>query len=448
MRSIILEYPGVLLITLLSLQCIWSLKAPLLECFTNGLRLYFQPDEPFSGHIYVKGSFMQKKCHLDYTQNPLSVPSYFPISYKNGCNMKCEEQNEPPGVNYRLLLVVQNHRLFVTKDDVIYSINCFYRKGFDSLTQDVEIRNGLTTVKLSGESTFKCSYQLLDSLNGNLVSYANVGDNLYHKWRCASDTELPTKYGMLVHSCYARENDDVIFQLVDDRGCVVDNTLMQPLIYSNNLTLAYTVIPAFKFVNQPIVRFQCKVTLCIKEQNNCERITPPVCKRSPKMVFQQEIGDVEAAAVTTESTLSSNTKLLCQTTDNGVEQQCQTTSEDAADYTTNIVTGGTTESNISVASNRVNNETGNYKQKRSVNESRLPMNSRKFPTVANPADANHLILDVDADQLIIFEQNEMNQTSSTEMAGHSCLYEFITDEMEATLLSFHMFQQHVFYYDS
>ncbi|KAM3718642.1 Cuticlin-1 [Dirofilaria immitis] len=194
MRSIILEYPGVLLITLLSLQCIWSLKAPLLECFTNGLRLYFQPDEPFSGHIYVKGSFMQKKCHLDYTQNPLSVPSYFPISYKNGCNMKCEEQNEPPGVNYRLLLVVQNHRLFVTKDDVIYSINCFYRKGFDSLTQDVEIRNGLTTVKLSGESTFKCSYQLLDSLNGNLVSYANVGDNLYHKWRCASVVFMQRMY--------------------------------------------------------------------------------------------------------------------------------------------------------------------------------------------------------------------------------------------------------------
>ncbi|KAK6103449.1 Zona pellucida-like domain family protein [Brugia pahangi] len=127
--------------------------------------------------------------------------------------------------------------------------------------------------ELENEITTNCAYDVLNSINGESVKYANVGDRLIHKWSCESD-----KYGMLVHSCFVYESDSDTFQLVDNQGCITDHTLMDPLHYSDSLTLAYSVIPAFKFVDKLTIRFQCKVALCIKAQNGCEGISPPKCE--------------------------------------------------------------------------------------------------------------------------------------------------------------------------
>ncbi|VDM49595.1 unnamed protein product [Toxocara canis] len=56
---------------------------------------------------------------------------------------------------------------------------------------------------------------------------------------------------------------------------------MEPLKYSPDLTTATSIAPAFKFADQMIVHFACRVTLCTREQLGCEGITPPVCQFLP-----------------------------------------------------------------------------------------------------------------------------------------------------------------------
>ncbi|EJD76455.1 hypothetical protein LOAG_16584 [Loa loa] len=113
----------------------------------------------------------------------------------------------------------------------------------------------------------------MNSVDGEPIKYANVGDQLVHKWSCESE-----EYGMLIHSCFVHKSDGASFQFVDNQGCVIDHTLMEPLIYNDDLTVAHSVVPAFKFADQLTIRFQCKVTSCNKAQNGCEGISPPNCE--------------------------------------------------------------------------------------------------------------------------------------------------------------------------
>ncbi|VDM91378.1 unnamed protein product [Onchocerca ochengi] len=332
----------------------------------DGLRLFFESEMPFYGHIYVKESFMNKRCHLDFTQKPLT-------------NAK-----EPPGFNYYIIVVVQYHHLFLTKDDRIYRVKCFYRKGSDNLNLDMEVGNVLTTKELSSENVMKCVYEVRDS-TGKPVKYANVGDKLIHTWNCASE-----KYGMLIHSCFVRKSDDNVFQLVDDRGCITDSTLMDPLEYSEDLTKAFSVVPAFKFVDEPMIHFQCKVTVCIKEENGCKGISPPDCKIEPSRTVptQQTPTTTKSAKSTSSSMVSPESDQLCEITQREVGQ----------------------------------NETRNYKRKRSVKKSELTMDSlsRKFLIMMNSTTVNHFTLDVNADQLMILERNEMNRRRSPEILNIAC----------------------------
>lgn len=55
--------------------------------------------------------------------------------------------------------------------------------------------------------------------------------------------------------------------------CVHDETLMEPLKYSSDLTTATSAAFAFKFADQMIVHFSCRITLCTRAENGCEGIS-------------------------------------------------------------------------------------------------------------------------------------------------------------------------------
>uniref|UniRef100_A0AAF5PYE0 ZP domain-containing protein n=1 Tax=Wuchereria bancrofti TaxID=6293 RepID=A0AAF5PYE0_WUCBA len=376
-RSVVVQ-PKFLFIALLS-QRVWTLQEqPTLECFSDGLRLYFEPEKPFCGHIYVKGYFMHEKCHLDFTQNPIVSPFYFSILYKSACIQKCEVQKEPPSINYNTVIIVQHHYLFLTQADRAFSVNCSYETGHDSLSKNIEINGGLATTDLENRIVTNCVYEILmDSVDGQPVKYANVGDQLVHKWSCASE-----EYGMLIHSCFVHTPDNATFQFIDGQGCITDQTLMDPLTYSDNLTVAHSVVPAFKFADQLIIQFQCKVTLCVKAGNSCENISPPNC----------EIASSLTSISLLTSTLQSTDSAICNDDFNASEPNCSATSDV---------------------------EHMSYRRKRFLNESQMTINSLSL-TKANSTNANRFTLDVHADQLVIFERNEINQTRSARVPHVSC----------------------------
>ncbi|VDP11575.1 unnamed protein product [Onchocerca flexuosa] len=408
MRSVVV-LPEVFFITLLS-QWVWTLKEPILECYMNGLRLFFESEKPFYGHIYVQESFVNERCHLDFTQKPL------------------DSTKEPPGYNYNIVVVVQYHYLFLTQGDRIYHVKCFYRKDFDNLNQNVKVNsvycsiaisyssfdavktscaiqicilsNVLTTTELSSENMMKCVYEVLTSVSGKPVKYANVGDQLTHTWSCASE-----KYGMLIHSCFVRISDENAFQLVDDQGCITDSTLMDPLKYSNDLTKAYSVIPAFKFVDQLVLHFQCKVTACIKAKNGCEGISPPDCKtESSGTVLTEQKSTTTKLANSTSSVVSPDLDQLCE-----VMQQDSIDSEiipmlliihQVIIFVFYYIPNSTNELNFFTLSDLGQNKTRNYKRKRSANKSEITMDSlsRKFLILMNSTIGNRFTLDVNANQ--------------------------------------------------
>lgn len=57
-------------------------------------------------------------------------------------------------------------------------------------------------------------------------------------------------HGFLVHSCVVRNDAGDEYQLVDERGCVVDGELVPDLQYNEDLTLVHTTIKAFRFADQ------------------------------------------------------------------------------------------------------------------------------------------------------------------------------------------------------
>ncbi|TMS35469.1 hypothetical protein L596_002866 [Steinernema carpocapsae] len=249
--------------------------APQLQCMDDGLRLHFLPEgQPFTGHVYVKGFFFGGNCHLDYTQFPITEPFYFHIPYRSECNIRRERSINPPGIAYNVVIIVQHHHLFLTHADRAYSVSCFYRENRNKVHQSIEIGNLGTTEISEEEHLPTCIYEVLqDSIDGPPVKFANIGDRLVHKWSCDSD-----QMGMLVHSCVVRDGIGNEFQLLDSRGCVMDSTLLEPLQYSPNITLASSAIHAFKFADQMIVHFTCQITLCRLTDNGCEGITPPTCQ--------------------------------------------------------------------------------------------------------------------------------------------------------------------------
>ncbi|VIO93476.1 Uncharacterized protein BM_BM8649 [Brugia malayi] len=320
---------------------------------------------------------MYENCHLDYTWNPTVGSFYFNVFYKSDCHVKYER--EPSGISYQVIIIVQYHYLFLTQAYRAYSVSCFYETVIDPNMQI----SGLTMTELENEITTNCAYDVLNSINGESIKYANVGDRLIHKWSCESD-----EYGMLVHSCFVYESDSDTFQLVDNQGCITDHTLMDPLHYSDSLTVAYSVIPAFKFVDKLTIRFQCKVALCIKAQNGCEGISPPKCEYLSTLtsISKHSISKSPSPVLSNilQSSLPRNIESLCE--ENTEFNSCR---------------------DVFNANKR--NFSTNYRRKRFLNESRLAMNSllRKSFTETNSTNFTRFTLDIHTDQVTKFSyQNE------------------------------------------
>ncbi|CAD5213740.1 unnamed protein product [Bursaphelenchus xylophilus] len=248
-------------------------QSPQLECLDDGMRLHFvpEPNQPFSGHVYVKGFFFSKNCHLDYSRNVIRDPFFFHVPFKSECQIKREKQKQ--GTSYSMIVVVQHHPLFITEVDKAYDVSCFYNENQNNLEQSFEI-NDMTTAGLSDEKFLPdCSYVVVQGgLNGEPVKFANIGETLIHKWSCVTSNQ-----GILVHTCYVRDGAGTEFLLLDDRGCPTNGSLIKEITYSSNLTSAYSPINAFKFADQMIVYFSCQITLCRQEDQGCEGITPPAC---------------------------------------------------------------------------------------------------------------------------------------------------------------------------
>lgn len=64
----------------------------------------------------------------------------------------------------------------------------------------------------------RCEYTLRrGSQDGPVVEYAQLGENVYHRWECHDTADT---FGMLVHSCYVDNGFGDRVDILDDTGYV------------------------------------------------------------------------------------------------------------------------------------------------------------------------------------------------------------------------------------
>uniref|UniRef100_A0A915EDJ2 ZP domain-containing protein n=1 Tax=Ditylenchus dipsaci TaxID=166011 RepID=A0A915EDJ2_9BILA len=119
-----------------------------------------------------------------------------------------------------------------------------------------------------------CTYSVRrGSVNGPIVTYATVGEPVFHVWHCDSDM-----FSMLVHNCFVDDGAGKDRKpLIDEHGCTIDPVIVSDLTYNNQANLAYSEVNVFKFADKITTYFQCAVSTCMVSEGMCTGKTPPRC---------------------------------------------------------------------------------------------------------------------------------------------------------------------------
>uniref|UniRef100_A0A0K0FUS6 ZP domain-containing protein n=1 Tax=Strongyloides venezuelensis TaxID=75913 RepID=A0A0K0FUS6_STRVS len=246
---------------------------PLIQCTDNSIVFSIKTKNIFRGNIYVKGQYGLESCRHEYFQNS-ETSATFTVRLGD-CGMKRVRQLQPHGVNYILVFVATFHPQFVTVVDRAFNVRCFYAQADTEVHSVVDIGN-LQIENLEQASTHipNCAYSVrMNSVDGQPVKFARIGDQLVHRWECDN-----SEYGILVKNCYVGDGGSTTVQVVDSRGCPIFSPVIQGQItYSDNLKLAFVPVWAYKFPDRSQIYFKCQIQVCNIRENECLGVTPPNC---------------------------------------------------------------------------------------------------------------------------------------------------------------------------
>uniref|UniRef100_A0A915Q407 ZP domain-containing protein n=1 Tax=Setaria digitata TaxID=48799 RepID=A0A915Q407_9BILA len=210
----------------------------------------------YLGKIFVKGHYSNPSCRVDYSKTISDSNPVGGIILSHGqCDMN------------------RQRMLFITKLDRAFHVKCLYREVVRIVSSGIEVST-MAAQTLEYEYPFpNCIYTIRrDEIDGPILKYAKVGDQIVHRWECLSDA-----YGLLVHNCYVEDGQGEKQIIIDEQGCHTDRTLLGDPTYVESLNMAYRESLVFKFADRVIVRFQCQIRLCVKEGGGCIGVTPPMC---------------------------------------------------------------------------------------------------------------------------------------------------------------------------
>uniref|UniRef100_A0A0K0G1J1 ZP domain-containing protein n=1 Tax=Strongyloides venezuelensis TaxID=75913 RepID=A0A0K0G1J1_STRVS len=286
--------------------------SPEVLCNVDSINVVFKTQKPFNGRVYVDGESYDKSCVKNFgisnDRNGFDSIDGFEFKIPFGaCNMRRQRTLSPRGVSFTFSVIVSFHPLFVTSNDKAFKVKCFFMEAVKAVDTGMEV-NKLTTQLV--ENTFhlpQCSYSLKHSFDGAPLDYANVGQPVTHVWQC--DQIAGFIYGMLIHSCYVDDGNGNKFELIDNKGCAVDDYLLSDLQYDPITFTAYSNTHVFKYADRVQLFFTCTVQLCFKDDGGCEGVTPPQCSNKNILSSIGEIPyNVNNKDLTNEDTRTSNVR--------------------------------------------------------------------------------------------------------------------------------------------
>uniref|UniRef100_A0A0N5AR60 ZP domain-containing protein n=1 Tax=Syphacia muris TaxID=451379 RepID=A0A0N5AR60_9BILA len=242
---------------------------PKILCKETDLSLDIVTAKPFRGNIFVKGRAKEPSCKQSYSANNSNLYS---LSLGK-CGMQRLRTVNPRGVNFLVTVIVSFHPAgFITKNDRAFHVKCFYMETDKTVSSGINIST-IPAIELYNEQKMPtCTYSVRrNSPNGQELTFANVGEKIYHVWECTG-----AEMGMIVKNCIVTNGEEKHIVL-DSNGCSTDLALLSQLQYDKSLMLAYAQSQAFKYADSNQLFFTCQITLCQKAIGLCQIVTPPVC---------------------------------------------------------------------------------------------------------------------------------------------------------------------------
>lgn len=274
-----------LLVALTSLVCVYAIPIdngvtgdPEIECGATTVQVTFNTQNSFSGHVYVKNLYDRDAEGCRTTGDGTRAVGNIELNhFEDTCNVQRERSLEPKGIFVRTTVVISFHPNFLTKVDRAYTIQCFYMEADKTVSTDIEVSMITTGFQTQFVPMPVCRYEILDAAtDGNVVQFATIGQPVYHKWTC--DTDTTDTFCMTVHSCFVDDGAGDRLDLIDEGGCALDKFLMGNIDYPADL-MGVKEVHVFKYADRPALQFQCQITILIKEPNGeCVR---PECADPP-----------------------------------------------------------------------------------------------------------------------------------------------------------------------
>ncbi|KAL3997464.1 Zona pellucida-like domain family protein [Acanthocheilonema viteae] len=265
------------IITILPLKCFATvyiensiLGVPKVTCEESDLSLDVITAKPFHGNIFVKGRAKDSSCKQSYDYN--SSNSYTLSLGK--CGMQRLRSINPRGINFIITVIVSFHPAgFITKNDRAFNVKCFYLEPDTIVTSALHVSPLVTTELRDDLKLPTCEYSVRrDGINGPQLTFANVGETVFHVWVCNG-----VGMGMLVKKCFVTDGEGTDHPVLDFNGCSLDNFLLSELVYDSSLMKAHAQSQVFKYADSNRLFFTCQIQLCQKTMGYCDGITPPKC---------------------------------------------------------------------------------------------------------------------------------------------------------------------------
>ncbi|KAI6176417.1 Cuticlin-1 [Aphelenchoides bicaudatus] len=191
----------------------------------------------------------------------------------------CHPKTHPRGIFISTQLVLAFNPNVLSKVDRVFTVQCFYMEMMKVMEKEVTINMPTPPTQTEQVPMPVCRYEVLNgSPEGAPVFYATIGQMVYHKWTC--DTETKNMFCMVVHSCMVDDGNGDKVELIDSQGCAKDKFLLSNLDYVSDLMVGKEA-HVYKYADRQSMFFDCKISLTIKEPGQ-EYCDVPNCPDPPR----------------------------------------------------------------------------------------------------------------------------------------------------------------------
>ncbi|KAI1719232.1 cuticlin-1 [Ditylenchus destructor] len=300
------------------------LDIPKIQCGESRIRVSIRTNEPFGGNVYAKGFFDKDVCRVK--GNGVGNSANITIPVNADCGMRRRRTISPKGLVLEMTVVLMFHPKFLTRNDKAYHIECMYMEISQKVTNRLDVSALPSTeigerVGLADTTLPKCSYEVLNKdEKGHVISFATIGQPVYHRWVCqprtnnkagggsettytngnppANGDEDERLYCLTVHSCEVDDGQGNVQKLLDSNGCPMDKTLLDAIDYKTDMEAGRKGF-VFKFADRPTLFFGCQLRLelksdwsqiCKRTSDNCKAIA-----QSQTQLQQQRTSQTPAA---------------------------------------------------------------------------------------------------------------------------------------------------------